>query len=499
MNSIPVKNLKAHTDVLKSLSLKKLFDEDLLRFEKFSAEVQSVLVDYSKNYLTSETFELLMSIAKECNVPQALSKLNAGEVVNLSENRPALHSALRKPKSERSPEIQETLERIEKYINTIHNSHYTDIVNIGIGGSDLGPHMASLALSPYAVTSQKLHFVSTLDAYQIDQILKVLDPEKTLFIISSKSFTTEETKANADIAKKWLGKDFVNQMVAVTANKLDAKKFGILDKNIFPIWEWIGGRYSIWSAIGLPLAIKIGMKNFEDFLSGGYAIDQHVLETPLEKNIPVILGLLNVLYTNFFEAQTHAILPYDIRLSRFPAYLQQLEMESNGKSVTQHNENIHYQTGPIIWGEVGTNGQHAFHQLLHQGTQFIPVDFIIAKKPHHAFPDQHQLLISHCLSQARALMIGEASDLLYKELTGNRPSTMIVLPELSPFYLGLLIALYEYKVFVSSVIWDINPFDQWGVELGKKMAKDIYQELKQFNENNSKLDLSTKNLLKRVM
>jgi glucose-6-phosphate isomerase len=496
MKAAVLEQLKSQSEYFKQHSLSQLFAKDAARFENFSCSFQNLLIDYSKNYLTAETLNLLMQLAHACNVPQALSKLNAGGIVNLSENRPALHSALRQPKALSRPEVQKTLERMEKWVTHIHQSDFTDIVNIGIGGSDLGPEMAALALSPYAVTSQRLHFVSTLDTQQIHETLAALHPEKTLFIVSSKSFSTQETLVNAQIAREWAGENFFQQSFAVTSQVSAAQQWGMPDERILPLWEWVGGRYSIWSAIGFPIALKMGMKNFYDFLSGGHAVDKEMLSLPLEKNPAVILALLNIWMIDFFDAQTHAILPYDVRLSRFPAYLQQLEMESNGKSVTQQNTPVNLQTGPIIWGEPGTNGQHAFYQLLHQGTQTVPADFIIAKKPSHSFQDEHLMLVSHCLSQARALMVGEDSSLSYKILKGNHPSTMIILPELNPYYLGVLIALYEYKVFISSVIWDTNPFDQWGVELGKKMAAEVYQYLKTpALLVDSPLDASTKALV----
>lgn len=435
--------------------------------QKHSGDACGLWIDYSRHYFTEEELAALRVTAHSCNVPKALQELNEGKVVNLSENRSALHSALRKPRDTALPEVKKAREQMEKWVTKIHQSHYTDIINVGIGGSDLGPQMAVQALMPYAKTSQNIHFVSTLDAHQITSLLEKLNPEKTLVIISSKSFTTQETLVNASVIKTWLSEKFSDQAFAVTMNAKAAIDFGVQQDRIFPIWEWVGGRYSLWSAIGFPIAIKIGMENFEALLQGGYAMDHYVLTTPIENNIAITLGLLNHYYINNHGAQSHAILPYDFRLRRFPAYLQQLEMESNGKSLTQKNEKVNFETGPIIWGEMGTDGQHSFFQLLHQGTQCIPSDFILVKKPHHALHDQHLMLLSHGLSQIHALAQHE------------RPSTLILLPELSPYYLGALIALYEYKVFVSAVLWGINPFDQPGVELGKKLAKEMYEKLKQ--------------------
>jgi glucose-6-phosphate isomerase len=354
--------------------------------------------------------------------------------------------------------------------------------------------MAIEALYPYAATPQKFHFISTLDAHQITKILGSLDPKNTAVIISSKSFTTQETVLNAEVIKKWLGSYFKNNSYAITENKAASELFGIEKNHTLPLWDWVGGRYSVWSTIGFPLALQIGMKNFENFLGGGHAMDEHVSKKPLDQNIPVILGLLNHWYVNFFTIQTHAVLAYDIRLASLPAYLQQLEMESNGKSVTQTGKAIRGQTGPIIWGAPETDGQHAFHQLLHQGTQTCPIDFIATRKPHHSDIDQHRLLFANCLSQAHSLMTGNDALLPYKKMPGNHPSTMILLPELNPFYLGFLIALYEYKVFVSATLWGINPFDQWGVELGKKRASDIDACIKNPNTTNQ-LDISTRGLI----
>ncbi len=487
--------MKEHFRKLKSLSLNTLFEKDPNRFRDFSYAIHDSLIDFSKNHLTHETLELLVDFANRRNVPEALRKLNAGEIVNFSENRTARHSELRKPKGQRLPEVQQALDKMAKLVNDIHdNKTITDILVLGIGGSHLGPLLGIETLSPYATTSQQIHFVSTLDAQQITAVLGKLKPEHTVVIISSKSFRTQETLLNAQHAKKWLGNNFSAQAYAITANTSAAENFGVDKNHILPLWDWVGGRYSIWSTIGFPIALYIGMKNFEEFLAGGHAIDQHAQKTPLAKNIPVLMALINHLYVNFFKTQTHAILPYDSRLGSLPAYLQQLEMESNGKSVSQSGKTIREQTGPIIWGARETDGQHAFHQLLHQGTQFCPIDFIVMRKPHHSDIAQHRLLFAHCLSQAHSLMRGEKALLPYKKMPGNRPSTIIVLPELTPFYLGFLIALYEYKVFVSATLWDINPFDQWGVELGKQRAADIEASIKNSTAGPN-WDVSTRGLI----
>lgn len=504
--SIYWQRLIQHQQKIKQQSIQELFDTDPDRFERFSLQAAGILFDYSKNHITSETLSLLLELAESRQVKQAIQSLFAGEMVNQSEQRAALHTALRQTimlplsnKSNINYLIRNALQKMSHFVTRIHQSDFTDIINIGIGGSDLGPAMTTQALSPYAISKQQIHFVSSLDATQITQTLSKLNPKTTLCIFSSKSFSTQETIINANVAKEWLLKHqctLDEHCVAVTANSPAAEAFGIAIENIFPLWEWVGGRYSIWSSIGLPLALSIGMENFYQFLAGAEAIDQHFQSTSLEQNIPVLLALLNIWYTNFFGAQTHAILPYDWLLSRFPAYLQQLEMESNGKSITQTGAVLDYQTGPIIWGEAGTNGQHAFHQLLHQGTQYVPIDFIIACRKHHTFTDQHTKLFANCLSQAQALMTGHAkSKVSHQKIIGNRPSSMLILPELSPYTLGALIALYEHKVYVSATIWQINPFDQWGVELGKQLANNIYLNLKN-GTINPEDDSSTQGLMR---
>lgn len=487
--------MKEHFRKIKSLTLNTLFENDPNRFTHFSHVLHDTLFDFSKNHMTQETLKHLIDWANRRNVPEALRKLNAGEIVNFSENRAARHAELRKPKNQRLPDVQHALDKMASLVEHLHHAKtLTDIVVLGIGGSHLGPRLTLDALSSYAVTSQRFHFVSTLDAHQITTTLDKLSPDSTAIIISSKTFSTQETLLNAQHAKKWLGNYFPAHAYAVTANSAAAEKMGIDKNHILPLWDWVGGRYSIWSTIGFPLALSIGMEQFEAFLAGGHAIDKHALEAPLEKNIPVIMALLNHWYVNFFKTQTHAILPYDHRLSALPAYLQQLEMESNGKSISQNGKKIREQTGPIIWGAPETDGQHAFHQLLHQGTQICPIDFIVTRKPHHSDMAQHRLLFAHCLSQAHALMCGKKSLLPYKNMPGNRPSTMIVLPELNPFYMGFLIALYEYKVFVSATLWDINPFDQWGVEFGKQCASDIETSIKNSTTEHD-WDVSTRGLI----
>jgi glucose-6-phosphate isomerase len=486
--------LLQHYQTMHKIPIKDLFNNDAHRFDKFSVTAANVLLDYSKNPVSNETIALLIALAKACGIKQAVLDLQAGKIANHSEQRPAMHNILRQLDSPNA-EVASVLERMQKRITVIHHSPHTDIVNIGIGGSDLGPSMVSGALHKFAVTSQRLHFVSTLDAHQITATLSQLRPENTLFIISSKSFSTPDTLENMALAKQWLGEhDFNQHFIAVTANSAAAKQQGFDEDNIFPIWDWVGGRYSVWSAIGFPIAIKIGMTQFREFLSGAQAIDKHVVSAPMSENMPMILALLNIWLVNFYGYSTRAVLPYDIRLARFPAYLQQLEMESNGKSVRQSGESVSYATGPIIWGEAETNGQHAFHQLLYQGTPIVPVDFIMVKQPSHGHIEHHQLLFANCLSQARVMMIGDDAEDPHRVIPGNRPNNMLILPALTPYYLGALIALYEYKVFISATLWDINPFDQWGVELGKKIANQLYFFLQREKVDTSS-DSSTQGLM----
>lgn len=469
-HSVIWQKLSQAQQALCHIPLESLYRENSQRI----IQMGDITLDFSKNHLTQETLMLLGELAKGANVTHAFAELNKGHLAG--------HLVARQPTVD--------LSSMENVVTHIHQSHITDIVNIGIGGSDLGPHMCCQALTNFKHTTQHIHFVSTLDATQISTLLATLNPKHTLFIISSKSFTTEETLCNAAIAKQWLIQHqchWQEQIIAITANvKLATEQLGIKKDKILLLPENIGGRYSIWSTIGLPLAILIGMKNFRQFLAGAYAMDQHALTAPLLGNMPLVLALLNIWYVNFWRAQTHAILPYDIRLERLPAYLQQLEMESNGKSVNRQHEPIDYATSPIIWGQAGTNGQHAFYQLLHQGTVLVPADFLVARHAPHAFADQHKRLIANCLAQTQALMQGSITlDAPEKNVSGNHPSTLIMFDELNPFTLGALIALYEHKVFFNATIWNINPFDQWGVELGKKLAREIYLQI----ENNS-IDLT---------
>lgn len=508
--------LVEHAKIFNHLHLRELFKQDPNRFAHFSLETNGLFLDYSKNLLIDKTLSLLIRLAEECKLEEKIASLFNGHKINLTENRSALHTELRSfrttpmyiDKIDITQEIKTAFSQMEKIVNNIHrgqwlgfsNKPITDVVNLGIGGSDLGPAMATYALSPYHKHKVQCHFVSNIDDTDIWETTKNLNPETTLFIVASKSFSTQETLCNATTAKNWILKacndpsKLDSHFIAVTANAKKAKKWGIT--TILPIWDWVGGRFSLWSAIGLPIAIAIGMDNFKQLLEGAKAIDQHFRSAPFEKNMPVILGLLNIWYINFFNVRSYAILPYDQYLELLPAYLQQLEMESNGKYRRLNGEKVSYATSPVIWGMVGSNGQHAFHQLLHQGTQLIPVDFILPLMSHHPLEDHHTLLVANCLSQSKALMLGKTKEevkqemlqqkmteteinqvLPHKVLMGNRPSNTILIPKLTPYTLGALIALYEHKVFVQSIIWDINCFDQWGVELGKQLTGEIFAQL----------------------
>lgn len=508
--------LEEHSKLFAHLHLRDLFKQDAERFNRFSLEANGLLFDYSKNLITEKTLPLLLQLAEECKLAEHIELMFSGGKINSTENRPALHTALRNftttpmyvDNKDITKDINDTLLKMEKIVQEIYtkkwlgfsNKPITDVVNLGIGGSDLGPAMATYALSPYHKNKVQSHFVSNIDEADIWEAIKNLNPETTLFIVASKSFSTQETISNAVTARNWLLKACKDErllsshFIAVTANKEKAKALGI--DHILPIWEWVGGRFSLWSAIGLPVAIAIGMDNFKSLLEGAHAMDKHFRNTSFEKNIPVILALLNIWYINFFNVRSYAILPYDQYLKKLPAYLQQLEMESNGKYVRHNGTKVNYATSPVIWGMVGSKGQHAFHQLFHQGTQLIPIDFILPLKCHHPLEDHHPWLVANCLSQSKALMLGKTKDEVLAELTaqkmsqteiekvlphrvlmGNRPSNTLLMNKLTPFSLGNLIALYEHKVFVESVIWDINCFDQWGVELGKQLTSGIFKQL----------------------
>ncbi len=523
--------LLALQNVLASQSLISLFVEDANRTEDYSCEASGLYLDYSKNRVNGRAMALLFNAAREKNLEQKIQALLSGEAINYTEKRPALHTALRgapNTPADKKALVDDVHVKMAEFVDSIHSCCWrgstgktiTDIVNIGIGGSDLGPLMVTEALKPYQQKNIRCHFVSNVDAADLLAKLAYANPESTLFVVASKTFTTLETLTNATTARDWLTRalgpdvDVSKHFVATTSNVENAVKFGIDARNVFPMWDWVGGRYSLWSSIGLPIALGLGMENFKALLAGAAEMDSHFSEQPLEKNMPVILALLGVWYTNYWETDTHAIIPYAHDLRMFPKYLQQLDMESNGKSAA-HKGQVKQATGPIIWGEAGTNGQHSFHQLLHQGTRLVPVDFIAPLKAHHEHNDHQTHLFANCLSQSYALMVGktleqakqefidigyndEESNQLahHKVMEGNRPTNTILMDQLTPKNLGALIALYEHKVFVQSVIWDINPFDQWGVELGKKISTLISGVIN--NEvDGSTFDASTQSLIKR--
>ncbi len=506
--------LMDHKENISRTSLQEMFIQDPGRAESFSAEINKLYVDYSKHYITEETIQLLISMAQSTDLNGAIQKLFSGATINRTENKAAMHMALRAPADKAcliegvnvSKQVHDELQHMQDFVTALHSGEFrghTDkpietVINIGIGGSDLGPKLATAALSDFAVSDIDIHFVSNVDINDINSALEKSDPETTLFIISSKSFTTKETLLNAETAVAWLMehgcKSPDKHLLAVTANHHAAKTFGVKDENIFHIWEWVGGRYSLWSAIGLPIAIRIGMDHFRDFLSGAYAMDQHFCEQALENqtmenNLPVILALIDIWYINFFHAETIAIFPYDHSLNMLPAYIGQLIMESNGKQIDKEGNQIKYNTSPVIWGGTGNNAQHAYFQCLHQGTHLVPVDFIVSLISNSENKNHHQELLANCLAQSEALMNGqtvaETSQEAYKNIPGNRPSTTILLDELSPATLGSLLCLYEHRCFVQAHIWNINPFDQWGVELGKNLAKQISEELRHGRENKS--------------
>ena len=479
--------LKAHFQNIEPLSLNQLFAADPQRSTQFLLKHSGLTLDYSKNRLNQTTLNLLIALAHACQFQTHREGLFRGQPLNTPEHSVALHTALRDEGQEPLyyqgqnivPQIQATLTRMETVSREIREKQWkgasgapiTDVVNLGIGGSHLGPQLACLALQE-TVSPVKMHFISNIDPFQIEALLARLDPKSTLFIVASKSFTTTETLLNMRIAIEWLKKEAIQkQMIAITAHPARALEYGISAQNVFEIGHWVGGRYSIWSAMGLSLAIAIGFPRFKEFLQGAHALDRHFQTAPLHQNMPVILALIGIWYINFFNARTQAIIPYTERLSELPRYLQQLEMESNGKSVTKTGRSVDYATSPVLWGSVGTDSQHAFHQLLHQGTHLIPIDFLLIQDHKTRYETEAQFLNQNCVSQMHALMTGDPGIDVDHALPGNKPSTLIALDLLTPFTLGALISLYEHKVFVQSVIWDLNPFDQPGVEYGKSLAR----------------------------
>jgi len=507
--------LTTHYKNTAPLHMRELFAHDAQRFGKFSLQFEDILLDYSKNRITEETVRLLLDLAHQADVPGWTEKMFSGEKINFTEGRAVLHTALRGKDpvyvggEDVMPGVHRALAHMREFSEAVRSGSWrghtgkviSDVVNIGIGGSDLGPVMVTEALKPYCGTP-RVHFVSNVDGAQLATTLQNLSPETTLFIIASKTFTTQETLANAHSARAWFldaAKDeahIAKHFVALSTNASEVKKFGIDTDHMFEFWDWVGGRYSLWSSIGLSIALAVGMDNFEQLLAGAHAMDEHFRRTPLERNMPVILGLLGVWYNDFFGAQSHAILPYDQCLHRFPAYFQQGDMESNGKRCDRDGNAVDYATGAVVWGEPGTNGQHAFYQLIHQGTHLVPADFLAPAETHYPLGQHHPILLSNFFAQTEALMRGKTADevrteleqdgmdgtaleqlLPHKVFPGNRPTNSILFRKLTPRTLGSLIALYEHKIFVQSVIWNINAFDQWGVELGKQLARKILPEL----------------------
>lgn len=523
LHKLPVwQKLSQHQQAISSVHMRDLFAQDAKRFDKFSLKFADILFDYSKHRITEDTLSLLFQLAREAGIENWREKMFSGEKINITENRAVLHTALRNRSNKPvlvdghdvMPDVNAVLAQMREFSNKVRNGSWvgytgkriTDIVNIGIGGSDLGPVMVCDALKPYASPDLNVHFVSNIDGAHLMRALNQCNPETTLFIVASKTFTTQETMTNARSARAWFlnaAKDnahVAKHFVALSTNAKAVQDFGIDTANMFAFWDWVGGRYSLWSAIGLSIALYVGMDNFEALLTGAFEMDEHFKTAPLEQNMPVIMALIGVWYNNFFHIDTQAILPYDQGLSRFPAYLQQADMESNGKFICRDGTRVPYKTGPVVWGEAGTNGQHAFYQLIHQGTQIVPADFLMPVHSHYKVGENgnthHKILLANFLAQTQSLMLGKTKeqaraeleqqgmsgkaleDLLpHKVFEGNRPTTSILFDQLTPNTLGKLIALYEHKIFVQGIIWDINSYDQWGVEYGKQIAQQILPQL----------------------
>ena len=505
------KQLSEHAAKMKQVHMRDLFQQDKERFSKFSSCAEDIVFDFSKNIITEETLDLLLALAKECGVTEAIDAMFSGSPINHTEKRAVLHTALRNFSGKSvlvngkdvMPDIQRVLQQMKDFCSNIHSGQHKGysgkviryIVNIGIGGSDLGPVMATEALKPYHIKGIETFFVSNVDGTHIAETLKKVTPDETLFLIASKTFTTQETMTNAFTVRSWFlehAKEeahIAKHFVALSTNEKAVIEFGIDKANMFEFWDWVGGRYSLWSAIGLSVALTIGFDQFEAMLKGAFHADEHFQKEPLSRNIPMVMALLGIWYTNFWGAKSEAILPYDQYMHRFAAYFQQGNMESNGKSVDRNGEKTSYSTGPVVWGEPGTNGQHSFYQLIHQGTHFIPCDFIAPAISHNAIGDHHEKLMSNFFAQTEALMNGKTREQLiaegvqanlipYKVFEGNRPSNSFLIKKITPFTLGALIAFYEHKIFVQGIIWNIYSFDQWGVELGKQLANTILPELK---------------------
>lgn len=529
--------LQAQRLQMGNFNMHAAFNANPERFRQFSIEHDGILLDFSKNLIDDTCLQLLVQLARECKLDSAISSMFNGENINSTEQRPALHSALRMPADQQLEvngedvvaQIHAVHRQMQQLVEKVHSGNWlgfsgesiTDVVNIGIGGSFLGPQLAVEALEPFHLPHVRCHFLANIDSSEFYQLSRKLDPKRTLFIVSSKSFGTLETLRNAQAARQWMldhgcsQQQLAQHFVAVSSNVNKAVEFGIDKDNILPMWDWVGGRYSMWSAIGLPIALAVGMEGFKQMLAGAHGMDQHFQNAPWKQNMPIIMALLGVWYVNFWNAQSHAVLPYDNYLRSLPDYLQQLDMESNGKQVRHDGTALGYASGPVIWGNIGTNGQHAYHQLLLQGTSMIPADFIIAARSQNPVADHQQWLYANCLSQSQALMRGKSRQqaeeelrergmdeqqvqqlAVHKEIPGNRPSNSLILDQLDAKRLGALIALYEHKVYVQSVIWGINAFDQWGVELGKELGDNIYQLLNKDCQQAS-VDSSTLGLLKR--
>jgi glucose-6-phosphate isomerase len=519
LTSLPVwQKLCQHQQAIASTHMRDLFAFDKNRFDKFSFQFADILFDFSKHQINDETLPMLMQLAREANIEGWRERMFTGEKINITENRAVLHTALRNRSNtpvmvdgkDVMPDVNVVLAQMRQFSDKVRNGSWlgysgkriTDIVNIGIGGSDLGPVMVCDALKPYSSSALQVHFVSNIDGAHLMRALEKCNPETTLFIIASKTFTTQETMTNGISARTWFlaaakeNAHVAKHFVALSTNAKAVQEFGIDTANMFQFWDWVGGRYSLWSAIGLSIALYVGMDNFEELLTGAHEMDNHFRNAPLEQNMPVIMALIGIWYNNFFHVDTNAILPYDQGMARFPAYLQQADMESNGKFICRDGKRIHYKTGPVIWGEAGTNGQHAFYQLIHQGTQIVPCDFLMPVHSHYAIGKNgyahHKILLANFLAQTQSLMLGKTPEqaraelekqgmsgdaleklLPHKVFEGNRPSTSILFDKLTPNTLGKLIALYEHKIFVQGIIWDINSYDQWGVEYGKQIAQEI--------------------------
>ncbi len=518
--------LRQHYQALSSVHMRELFAADPQRFERFSLQVGDILLDYSKNRITAETLQLLTQLAEVADVAGWRDRLFNGEKINNTEDRAVLHTALRNQSNtpvlvdgaDVMPAVNAVIAQMGVFAERVRSGTWTgytgkpivDVVNVGIGGSDLGPHMVYQALKDYRHARLNMHYVSNVDGAHIKEKLETLDPATTLFIVASKTFTTQETMTNADYAREWFlqhaedAAHIAQHFVAVSTNRDAVVAFGIDPDNMFGFWDWVGGRYSLWSAIGLSIVLAVGADNFKALLGGAHALDTHFRTAPFERNMPVILALLGVWYSNFFGAESHAVLPYDHYLRSLPLYLQQADMESNGKSVDRDGNTVDYNTGPIIWGTSGINGQHAFYQLLHQGTRLIPADFIVSVTEQNSLPEQHDILMANFLAQTEALMHGRTLDETLssgvtaphapKVFAGNHPSNALLLDALTPHSLGMLIALYEHKIFVQGIIWNLNSYDQWGVELGKQLAKRILPELTATSTVNTH-DASTNGLI----